>query len=239
MERVTTGCARNEEDGSPMESKMDGYGAPGDDLLVSQFSDWKGHHGCLPAGSPRAEMSFEEQMRVEDSVIYTGFDGDNGIPSVNSKHAERSSKAMVPECYVCVGVRNVRASACSCVDRHICDACLVKLVESRGSKACPVCLGGIANVEIDQRTTRSFSRFAIVKMMLFGCGLITGATAVFGLALYKKGSLDLQNALHLGSCVSLAIWGFGLALSVVAAVLRGQVPALREETTSVSVKITS
>ena len=83
-----------------------------------------------------------------------------------------------PECFICTeSVPAPRKSACKCTDRHVHDACLVRMLETGTHDRCPVCLEPYANLscryEVVSWTACSrggsaclYTMFAIV---LFAC----------------------------------------------------------------------
>jgi hypothetical protein len=87
-----------------------------------------------------------------------------------------------PECFICTeSAPAPRRSACKCVDRHIHDACLAKMLETTQHARCPVCLAPYANVAAQIRvvgvdvTSRGAMVLgaAMAAVALIGCGVNT------------------------------------------------------------------
>ena len=87
-----------------------------------------------------------------------------------------------PECFVCTESEPApRRSACKCTDRHVHDACLVKMLETTRHARCPVCMAPYANVAARTRVAGvdASSQGAVVlgaavaAVAMLGCGINT------------------------------------------------------------------
>jgi hypothetical protein len=86
------------------------------------------------------------------------------------------------ECFVCTESEPApRRSACKCTDRHVHDACLVKMLETTRHARCPVCTAPYANVAARTRVAGvdALSQGAVVlvaavaAVAMLGCGINT------------------------------------------------------------------
>ena len=60
---------------------------------------------------------------------------------------DAESPPSLPECFICTeSVPAPRKSACRCTDRHVHDACLVRMLETGTHDRCPVCLEPYTNL---------------------------------------------------------------------------------------------
>jgi len=87
-----------------------------------------------------------------------------------------------PECFICTeSVPAPRRSACKCTDRHVHDACLVRMLETGTHDRCPVCLAPYANLSCRYEvvTWTACSRggavclYTIFALVLFVCATNT------------------------------------------------------------------
>jgi hypothetical protein len=110
------------------------------------------------------------------------------------------------ECYVCASETGARACRCLCVDRQICDSCLLLLVHSRSSTTCPVCLGEIEDVFMERRRTRSVNPSFFVSVSMLVAGLF--AIVSSGVLLATNKTYTNESSASVGVRV-VAIGGMG------------------------------
>ena len=76
-----------------------------------------------------------------------------------------------PECFICTeSAPAPRKSACLCTDRHVHDACLVKMLETSAHTGCPVCATPYANVACTSRVVGVRARSHGIMVLVVAVG---------------------------------------------------------------------
>ena len=90
--------------------------------------------------------------------------------------ADEESPSSPPECFICTDTAPPpRRSACKCTDRHVHDACLVRMLETSTHTGCPVCAAPYANVSCTSRVVgvRAYSEgIAALALLLLAPTLL-------------------------------------------------------------------
>jgi len=100
-----------------------------------------------------------------------------------------------PECFICTeSDPRPRKSACKCTDRHVHDACLVRMLETGTHDRCPVCLELYSNLlcQYELVSWTACSRGGIACVYLIFAILLLACSAEMWWALVKPYPLSTR-----------------------------------------------